>query len=183
MTPDTELSLEELKYPIGKYQKPESLDAESRKGWISIIGALPSWLDVIIENLDAAQLDTPYRPGGWTMVQTIHHIFDSHMNGFLRVKLALTEDYPTIKPYKQDLWADTPEVFSVPVNVSITGLHALHRRWTALLEGLSEEQWRREFIHPERPDPLSIAEMTALYAWHCRHHFEHLRRLRTRMSW
>ena len=166
MTPDTELSLEELRYPIGRFVKPASTSPEDRKAWISVIGALPSWLDVIIENLDAAQLETPYRPGGWTVVQTIHHLFDSHMNGFIRVKLALTEDQPTIKPYKEALWAETPEVINVPVNVSITGLHALHRRWTALLDALTEEQWQRTFIHPERAEPLSIVEMTALYAMH-----------------
>lgn len=180
---EIDISLEELRYPIGRYQKPETMGADDRMEWISAIAALPSWLDVVVENLDAHQLATPYRPGGWTMVQTIHHLFDSHMNGFVRVKLALTEDRPTIKPYKEALWADTPEIFHVPVNVSITGLHALHRRWTSLLEGLNEEQWQREFLHPERPAPLSVAEMTALYAWHCKHHFEHLRRLRSRMGW
>lgn len=117
------------------------------------------------------------------MVQTIHHLADSHMNAFIRLKLALTEDTPTIKPYNEARWAETPEIEAVPVNVSITLLHALHRRLAALLRGLSPEQWQRCYFHPEHKREFSIWEMTAMYAWHCRHHMEQLRGLKERMGW
>ena len=174
---------EPLRYPIGRYTAPAAFSMDDVPAWISAIEALPRWLDVIIENLDAAQLDTPYRPGGWTMVQTIHHLSDSHMNAFVRLKLALTEDVPTIKPYEEARWAETPEVYSVPVNVSITLLHALHRRWAALLHAMPSEGWQRSYFHPEQGRAYALWDMTAMYAWHCRHHMEHLRGLKERMGW
>jgi hypothetical protein len=176
-------TLEELRYPIGPYYRPATYTADDLTKWIATIEALPLWLDVCIENLDAHQLDTPYRPGGWTMIQTIHHIADSHMNAFIRLKLALTEDSPTIKPYDEAMWAETPEIAMVPVNVSITLLHALHRRWATLLKGLGETDWQRAYYHPEQQREFPIWDMTAMYAWHSRHHMEHLRRLRERMGW
>jgi hypothetical protein len=178
-----ELTLEVLRYPIGPYQPPAAFDAGALPDYISAIEALPQWLDIIIENLDAHQLDTPYRPGGWTMVQTIHHLADSHMHAFIRLKLALTEEMPTIKPYNEALWAKTSEIESVPVNVSITLLHALHRRWSALLKALTSEQWMRGYYHPEHARAFPVWEMTAMYAWHSRHHMEQLRRLKERMGW
>lgn len=117
------------------------------------------------------------------MTQTIHHLADSHMNAFIRLKLALTEDEPTVKPYDEALWAETPEIFAMPVNISITMLHALHRRWVALLRALSPEQWQRSFYHPEHKRLWPVWELTALYAWHGRHHMEQLRGLRERMGW
>lgn len=176
-------SLEELRYPIGPYTPPISFTEADLIKWMTAIEALPLWLDVIIENLDAHQLDTPYRPGGWTMVQVIHHLADSHMNAFMRLKLALTEASPAIKPYDEARWAETAEVQSVPVNVSITLLHALHRRWVALLQGIHEDEWRRTYFHPERNREFPVWEMTAMYAWHSRHHMEHLRQLKERMNW
>ena len=172
-----------LSYPIGPYKPPVSFQPDDTKAWIAAIEALPLWLDVIIENLDAHQLDTPYRPGGWTMVQTIHHLADSHMNAFMRLKLALTEDAPVIKPYEEARWAETQEVEIVPVNVSITLLHALHRRWVALLQHLEPDEWHRIYIHPEHKREFPVWEMTAMYAWHSRHHMEHLRRLKERNGW
>ncbi len=179
----TEESLEALRYPIGPYARPEAFDAGALPAHLSALEALPLWLDVIIENLDAHQLDTPYRPGGWTVAQVIHHLADSHMHGFARLKLALTEDNPTIRPYDEALWAETPEVAAVPVNVSITLLHALHRRWVALLQTLKPEDWYRTYYHPEHGRTFPVWESTAMYAWHCRHHMEHLRRLKERMEW
>ena len=176
-------TLEALRYPIGPYARPKAFDPEALPGYISAIEALPLWLDVIIENLDAHQLDTPYRPGGWTMVQTIHHLADSHMNAFVRLKMALTEDTPTIKPYDEALWANTPEIEAVPVNVSITLLHALHRRWAALLNALSPQDWQRSYYHPEQKREFPLWDFAAMYAWHSRHHMEHLRRLKERMGW
>ena len=176
-------ALEALCYPIGRYTPPAAFDAAQIPAWLSALEALPRWLEVLMENLDAAQLDTPYRPGGWTMTQTIHHLADSHMNAFIRLKLALTEEEPTVKPYAEALWAETPEIFSMPANISITMLHALHRRWTALLRALSPEQWQRSFYHPEHKRLWPVWELTALYAWHGRHHMEQLRGLRERMGW
>ena len=175
--------LEQLRYPIGKFKGQESYTAEDLSAWISTIEALPLWFDHIIENLDAHQLDTPYRPGGWTMSQTIHHVADSHMNGFIRLKLALTEDKPVIKPYLEALWATTPEIQDIPVNVSITLLHSLHRRWASLLRNMKEDDWRRSYFHPEHQKEIPLWESTAMYAWHCRHHMEHLRALKDRMGW
>jgi hypothetical protein len=178
-----EETLEALRYPIGRYTSPDHFDADEAAKQIAIIEALPRWMDIIIENLDAAQLATPYRPGGWTMMQTIHHVADSHMNAFMRLKLALTEERPTIKPYEEARWAETPEIEAVPVNVSITLLHALHRRWAALLRALNPEDWQRGYYHPEQQRTVTLWDMTAMYAWHCRHHMEHLRGLKERMRW
>ncbi len=178
-----EHQLEELKYPVGKFKTPERFGAEMRQEWIVELEALPTWLEMSIENLDAAQLDTPYRPGGWTVKQLVHHVADSHMNGLIRVKMALTEDNPTIKPYLQDGWADLPDVDLVPINVSLTLLHALHRRWGQLLRNLTEEQWNRTYVHPEHGRRIPVWEATAMYAWHSRHHFAHVRNLRDRMNW
>jgi len=179
MTEDIEL----LRYPIGKYHKPESHTPELRSEWISILEALPSWMDTVIENLDEAQLHTEYRPGGWTVNQVIHHVADSHMNAYVRVKLALTEDNPQIKPYKEELWARLSDSETVPVNVSVTLLHALHRRWAAVLRSMSEKDWDRTYYHPESERNVPMWEVVALYAWHSRHHIEHIRKLRERMGW
>jgi len=174
---------EKLRYPIGRFEAPAAFRPESRKGWLQAIAALPSWLDVIVQNLDAAQLETPYRDGGWNMNQVIHHLADSHMNAFVRLKLALTEERPIVKPYAEALWAETEEIGSVPVNVSITLLHALHRRWTDLLERIPDAAWERTYFHPEQQREVPIWEMTAVYAWHGRHHMEQLRGLREREGW
>jgi hypothetical protein len=175
--------LELLKYPVGKYQKPHTYTPELLREWMSILEALPSWLDAVIENLDEQQLQTPYRPGGWTVNQVIHHLADSHMNAYIRIKLALTEDNPTVKPYEEALWAELPDSKAVPVNVSITLLHALHRRWVALLKHMSAEDWDRTYYHPVSKRGFPVWEVVALYAWHSRHHMEHVRGLRERMGW
>jgi len=178
-----QVDLELLKYPIGRFQRPVAVTPELKQAWISAIDALPTWLDVLVENLDESQIQTPYRDGGWTINQVVHHIADSHMNAYVRLKLALTEDNPTIKPYKEALWAELPDVTTVPVNVSITLLHALHRRWTSLLQNMTDAEWERTYFHPEHKRNVPMWEMTAMYAWHSRHHMEHIKRLRERMSW
>ncbi len=180
MTPEL---LEELAYPTGRFTTPETYDATALSQWISVLEACPKWYDYSIENLDEAQLDTPYRPGGWTVAQVVHHVADSHINAYTRLKLALTEDAPVIKPYEEQRWAELPDVTSVPVNVSITLLHALHRRWVAVLRGLEEKDWERTYVHPEGNRVYPLWEMTAMYAWHSRHHFEHIRKLRERTGW
>jgi hypothetical protein len=175
--------LEHLRYPVGRYEKPDTFTAKSLNDWITIIEALPSWMDVCIENLNEHQLLTPYRPGGWTVQQVIHHLADSHMNAYIRLKLALTEDNPTVKPYDEALWAELADNRIVPVNISVTLLHALHRRWVAQMRNMEPADWERTYYHPEHKRDFPVWEMTAMYAWHCRHHMEHIRQLRERMNW
>lgn len=177
-----ENNIEELKYPIGRYQKPESCTEDMKREWIGVLKALPSWMDASIENLDEHQLHTPYREGGWTIQQVVHHIADSHMNAYIRVKLALTEDNPTIKPYDEGEWAKLPDS-SLPVNISVTLLHALHRKLVHLLQNLDAEDWERTYYHPDHKRNFPVWEVVALYAWHSRHHTEHIRQLRERMNW
>ncbi|RYZ17429.1 MAG: putative metal-dependent hydrolase [Sphingobacteriales bacterium] len=174
---------ESLAYPIGRFEKPDTYDEQLLNQWISKIEAAPNWYDYVIENLDEAQLNTPYREGGWTIVQVIHHVADSHMNAYIRLKMALTEQSPEIKPYDQDLWASLPDVTEVPVNVSNTIIHALHRRWVSVLRNMRPDDWERTYFHPEKQRSIPLWEMTGMYAWHCKHHFEHIFRLRERMGW
>ncbi|HXS37758.1 MAG TPA: putative metal-dependent hydrolase [Flavipsychrobacter sp.] len=174
---------EDLQYPIGRFERPEKYTPENAKEWIASIEALPSWLDVCIENLDEAQIHTPYRPGGWTVQQVIHHIADSHMNAYIRFKLALTEDNPIVKPYDENLWAVLPDVEVVPVNVSVTLLHAMHRRWVALLKSMQPADWGKTYYHPESKQNVPLWHVGAMYAWHGRHHMEHVKQLRERMGW
>lgn len=176
-------TLEELKYPIGRYQKPDAFTPQLVQEWIAVLRVLPSWMDACIENLDAAQLEVPYRPGGWNTKQVIHHVADSHMNAYVRLKLALTEHNPTVKPYAEAEWAKLIDTDVVPVNVSVTMLHALHRRMVALLEHMDTAQWLRTYYHPDHQRSFPVWEMVALYAWHSRHHMEHIKRLRQRMNW
>jgi hypothetical protein len=176
-------SHEQLRYPIGRYEAPERFELEMLDECIASIEALPKWLDLCIENLDEQQLETPYRPGGWTINQVIHHLADSHMNAYIRVKLALTEDSPVIKPYEEKLWAELPDVELVPVNVSITLLHALHIRWGQLLRNMHDGDWERTYYHPEHERLVPLWEVVDIYAWHGRHHMEQIRQLRERMGW
>lgn len=178
-----ELDIEKATYPIGRYTPPQKHQPEKHEEWIALIEALPTWLDPCIENLDREQLKVPYRPGGWNTTQVIHHLADSHMNGYIRLKFALTGEKPTIMPYDENLWAELPDVKHEPVNVSITLLHALHRRWATLLKHLSPADWERAYFHPEHDRCIPVWEMTDNYAWHGRHHVEQIRGLRTRMGW
>lgn len=179
----TELELEALRYPIGRYTRPEQYTPQDINNWIKEIEALPMWMDACIENLDADQLHTPYREGGWTIQQVIHHVADSHMNAYIRLKLALTQDNPTILPYNEALWAELPDVELVPVNISVTLLHTLHRRMAAVLKHMTAEQWERTYYHPQYQRQFPLWDMLALYAWHGRHHTEHIRSLRERRGW
>ncbi|MBS1783533.1 MAG: putative metal-dependent hydrolase [Bacteroidetes bacterium] len=174
---------EQLAYPIGRYETPDKYAPEMQNEWITSIEVLPKWLDLCIENLDKAQLDTPYRPGGWTVNEVIHHLADSHLNAYVRLKLALTEDSPVIKPYDEKLWAQMPDVETTPVNISITLLHALHYRWVQTLRNMQPIDWERTYFHPEQERYVPIWEMTDMYAWHGRHHMEQIRGLRQRSNW
>ncbi|MEI8278715.1 MAG: putative metal-dependent hydrolase [Bacteroidota bacterium] len=178
-----EQNLEQLKYPIGRFQRPEQYSSQTIQKAIAIIEAVPSWLDVCIENLDRVHLETPYRPDGWTIEQVVHHMADSHINAYVRLKLALTEDGPVINPYNENLWAQLPDVKNVPVNVSVTLLHALHRRWVSILNNMQPSDWERTYYHPDQQRYVPLWEMTELYAWHGRHHVEHIVNLRRRMNW
>lgn len=176
------MATDPLSFPIGKFEEQPFSEAQQRL-WINDIRMLPGDMEEVILNLDEAQLNKPYREGGWTLRQVVHHVADSHMNAFIRFKLGLTEDRPHIKPYQQDAWAKLPDVELVPVNISLTLLHALHTRWEELLLSLSDQDWDRTVIHPEYQKEMSLWYLLGLYAWHGRHHVAHIRSLRNRMNW
>lgn len=171
-----------LSYPIGKYE-PQLYSEELKETWLADIRFLPQALEAAIINLDEAQLQTPYRDGGWTVNQLVHHVADSHMNAFCRMKLGFTETEPTIKPYDQDAWAQTADVARVPINVSITLLHSLHWRWFALLQSFSRQDFERTIIHPEYQQTSTLWYLLGNYAWHGRHHVAHITALRERNNW
>lgn len=174
----------QLRYPIGHYTLPEQpLSAEERKAYISQLVSLPSELRRALDGLNEIQFDYPYRPGGWTVRQVLHHIPDSHLNSYTRFRLALTEDNPTIKPYDEAAWAELPDIGIVPPDVSLILLDALHARWVILLSQLTDEQWQRTFYHPESKQETRLDQALVLYAWHGRHHVAHIMNLRLRMNW
>src|SRR6202023_3213112 len=164
------------RYPIGKMEMPKEITAAKRQQAIESIAATPKNLREAVRGLNDAQLDTPYREGGWTVRQVVHHVPDSHMNAYVRFKLALTEDEPTIKPYEQQLWADLPDTKSTPIEVSLTLLDCLHERWVQLLQSFTASDWKRTFRHPEL-GIVSLEKNLALYAWHGRHHVAHITEL------
>jgi hypothetical protein len=167
----------DLSYPIGKYGGEGGLDL-----WVDQISAAPAQLRAAVEGLTRSQLDTPYRPGGWTVRQVIHHVPDSHLNSYVRFRLALTEDQPTIKPYDQERWANLFDSRTAGVETSLTLLESLHTRWVLLLRSLTPEDWRRTFRHPEL-GVVTLEWTAGLYAWHGRHHTAHITSLRSRMGW
>lgn len=170
------------RYPIGKYEsKPYS--EQQKQAWLLDLQFLPEALERAITNLDEAQLNTPYRDGGWTVKQLVHHVADSHMNAYIRFKLGLTEDKPTIKPYEEQDWALLADNDLVPINVSLTLLHALHLRWVATIKDLTEEQWNRLVVHPAANREMSIWFLLGLYAWHGNHHVAHVTALRENKQW
>jgi hypothetical protein len=166
---------------VGKFKRPETVTPHERMAAIAALAGLPDRLSVALDGLDREQLDTPYREGGWTVRQLVHHIADSHMNAFVRLRLALTEDWPTILPYNEKAWAMLHDS-AAPVAWSVGLLENLHARWVMLLESLSGEQWQRGFKHPEN-GPMTIEVATLVYAWHSRHHVAHITRLRQAMGW
>lgn len=175
--------MENLQYPIGQFKIPESYTNEMKKEWIHVLKEAPKQLRNAISGLTVDQLNTPYRPGGWTILQVVHHLADSHMNSFIRFKLALTESEPMIKPYKENLWANLDDSLKLVPNISLQLLDALHQRWVFLLESLSEEDFNRGFIHPEMNQKITLNEALALYAWHSQHHLGHITMLKKRMNW
>ena len=170
------------RYPVGPFTEPEAYTPERRARYIEEIAALPAALRAAVAGLTDRQLDEPYRPGGWTVRQVVHHVPDSHMNAFIRFKLALTEDVPTIKPYEEARWAELSDVRDTPIEASLALLDALHTRWVLLLRALTPADLTRRFNHPESGNqPLDRA--LALYAWHSRHHVAHITELRRRKGW
>ena len=173
---------EQLRYPIGKFQFREATLSLDTPAFIASLEALPAELRKIVEDLNETQLDTPYRPEGWTVRQLVHHVADSHMHSYLRFRWALTEENPTIKTYEEKAWALLPDAHTAPPEVSLRLLGALHARWVLMLNALSAEEWKRTFQHPQL-GPVSLEKALALYAWHGKHHLAHIAGLRQRMGW
>jgi hypothetical protein len=172
----------DLRFPIGQYE-PQPFSDRQKREWLQDIQFLPGLLEQAIENLDEFQFETPYRDGGWTVRQVVHHVPDSHLNAYTRFKLGLTEDKPTIKPYDEARWADLKDVSVVPVNISITLLYALHTRWHSAIRDLTNEQWQRTVFHPEHKKELTLWHLLGMYAWHGKHHVAHITSLRERKGW
>jgi hypothetical protein len=172
----------DLRYPIGQYQAKSSLTPAEREEAISQISVTPKRLREAVSGLSEAQLNTPYRPGGWTPRQVVHHVPESHMNAYVRLKLALTENEPTIKPYDENLWSRLPDVNETPIEVSLCLLEALHRRWDILLRSLAPSDFQRRLRHPE-VGPMTVDNLVHHYAWHGRHHVAHITGLRQREGW
>ncbi len=172
---------EDLSYPIGKYDKDTKISLEQRKQFIREIGELPNNLREMLKNMSEEQIDSPYRPEGWTIRQVVHHIGDSHLNSFIRFKLALTEKNPTIRPYAEDLWAETAE-YKMPVDVSLNLINSIHRRWAALLESMSDEDFARTLNHPET-GVWTLENLLGMYVWHGKHHTAHINNLKKRSGW
>jgi uncharacterized damage-inducible protein DinB len=172
----------DLRYPIGKFHFEGPLSDEQKRKSLDDIAETPANLRAAVKGLSQAQLDTPYRPGGWTVRQVVHHVPDSHLNSYVRFKLALTENEPTIKTYAEDRWAELDDTKTTPVEVSLTLLESLHDRWMRLLRSLTPEEWKRTFRHPDL-GAMTLEKALALYAWHGRHHVSHITSLREREGW
>lgn len=175
--------LETLKYPIGRFRPAAEYTPDDLQRFIRDIRQLPSLVEIAVQNLDEYQLQTPYRPEGWTIVQVVHHLADSHINAITRFKLALTEDNPVIKPYDEGAWANLEDVQSTPINYSITLLHALHTRWANLMEAMPAAGWERTFFHPDNKITYPLKMQAAMYSWHGQHHLEQILQLKQRMNW
>lgn len=182
MDDDHDQEMERLRYPIGRFGARTGLSGSERGGLIDDIGAVPSELRSAVSDLSASQLDTPYRPGGWTVRQVVHHLPDSHANAYIRFKLAVTEDKPQIKSYDEAAWAELADGRGEDIEGSLALLEALHRRWTAFLRSLDPDDWDRGFLHPEL-GVVTLETNLQLYAWHGRHHLAHITGLRERMGW
>ena len=164
---------EQMKYPVGHFTPPASYTSEDLHEWIETIKAFPGKLRQAVLGLTEQQLDTPYRTGGWTIRQVVHHVADSHMNSIVRFKLALTEDKPTIKPYEEADWALLPD-YRLPVESSLRIIEGIHLHWVTLLESFTEDEWNRGFVHPESGNTILLKKAAGLYAWHSNHHLAHV---------
>ncbi|HJU65421.1 MAG TPA: bacillithiol transferase BstA [Gemmatimonadaceae bacterium] len=172
----------DLRYPVGRFQPVDEFDPSERAKRIDQIERAPAGFRAAVKGLGAEQLDTPYRPGGWTVRQVVHHVPDSHMNAYVRFKLALTEDGPTIKPYDEALWAELPDSRSADPDISLALLDALHERWVMVLRAMQPVDFARTLVHPES-GVMTLDRMLGLYSWHGQHHAAHITELRKRMGW
>jgi hypothetical protein len=172
----------DLRYPIGRFQRPEVVSESDRQNAVESIAGLPAQMRAAVSGWKTDQLDTPYRPDGWTVRQLLHHVPESHMNSYIRFKLALTEDEPLIKPYDEDAWARLPDATTAPVDLSLDLLDTLHQRWVLLLRSMTAEQWNRTFRHPE-VGVVRLDVNALLYSWHGKHHLAHIKSLRDRKGW
>lgn len=170
------------RYPIGKYI-PQPYSGHQKEEWLNDIKFLPQLLENSILNLDESQLQTPYREGGWTVQQVVHHVADSHMNAYCRFKLGLTEDHPSIRPYDEKSWSELRDVNAIPVNISITLLYALHTRMYSVISDLSVKEWERTVFHPEHNKDMTLWYLLGNYAWHGKHHAAHIVNLREQKKW
>jgi uncharacterized damage-inducible protein DinB len=175
--------MDHLKYPIGTYVAPENINDEQRNTWIADIAELPQLLRNAVAGLTDNQLDTPYREGGWTLRQVVHHVADSHINAYTRYKLAATEDNPAIRPYMEERWAELPEAKHEVVEISLALLDALHYRWVLHLKNMSAEDFNRTFFHPESQITYRLDVNLGLYSWHGRHHLAHITTTKERLGW
>jgi uncharacterized damage-inducible protein DinB len=182
MTSAVQDSSIDLSYPTGRFKRPSALDTDGIARALDVIATTPARLREAVRGLSAEQIETPYRPGGWTVRQVVHHVPDSHLNAYCRFKLALTEDEPTIKPYDEARWALLPDVAAVPLETSLALLDAVHERWLAILRGMKPSDFERTLVHPET-GRQRLDQVLALYAWHGPHHTAHVTKLRERMGW
>jgi len=173
---------EDLRYPIGRFRAVMPVTSELRSAAIDAVAGLPDLMRAAVADLDDEQLDTPYRPDGWTVRQVVHHVADSHMNALIRVKLTLTEDTPTIKPYDEAAWAELADM-KLPIAVSLGILEGIHARWTAVYRAMSAEEFERLFVHPEVGAQLTLDWHLQNYAWHSHHHLAHITELRRAKGW
>ncbi len=178
----TQAELDRLRYPVGRFEFPSAITEADRQAWLEEIAATPARLRAAVAGLTDAQLDTPYRPGGWTLRQVVHHLPDSHMNFYIRLRMALTEDDPLIKPYREEKWAELLDARTEPAEVSLALLETLHSRMVTLMRAIPPADWQRTFRHPER-GTVTLENNLAMYAWHGRHHVAQIAGLRERMGW
>lgn len=177
------MSRVDARYPIGRFVAPPAFDMDTITAYREAIRVVPDATRAAVEGLVDQQLDTPYRTGGWSVRQVVHHLADSHLNAYARMRLGVTEDSPTIRPYDEGAWAELPDARQAPIMPSLLMLDGLHARWALLLDGLAPESWGRQIIHPEHEEPFTLWSMAAMYAWHGRHHVAHIRTLRDREGW
>ena len=175
--------LEHLKYPIGRYKRPVSINRKIIENWINTLDKFPVKLQKLVIQLSENQLDTPYRDEGWTIRQVVHHCYDSHHNSYTRFKWALTEENPVIKAYDEAKWCALTDSLTAPIKLSLDGLKSLHAKWVYVLENLSESDLNRTYVHPEDNITYPLKEVLALYAWHCDHHYAHIAKLMERKEW
>lgn len=179
----TDQELHDLRYPIGKLIFPDEITATHLEKWIDVLEAFPNKLEALVNNLNDAQLDTPYRPDGWTIRQVVHHVSDSHHHSYIRFKWALTEDTPVIKVYNEKHWAELGDSKKAPIKMSIDHLKAVHFKLVYLLRSLSDAELNRSFLHPEYSLEITLKQNIGIYAWHCDHHFAHIKNLKDKQGW